>query len=146
MVVCGGYILYAGKISPPFYFRPIRPLTWGRIQNWANWKIYKEVCNQIEERANSRLGESISDPYRAKIRLGEFKAVYSILIIIKIHGRKSFIFPSNPYCNWKCFCNSLICWFLLHFFFPMLLLSWNRSVMMILKIFQYESAHIILSF
>ena len=26
-------ILYTGKISPPFYFRP---LTLGRIQNWAN--------------------------------------------------------------------------------------------------------------
>ena len=69
--------LYTGKISPPFYFRPFRPLAWGRIQNWANWKIYKEVCNKIEEEANSKLGESISDPYRAKIRLGEFKAVYS---------------------------------------------------------------------
>ena len=32
----------------------------------------------MEERANSRLGESVSDLYRAKIRLGEFKAVYCI--------------------------------------------------------------------
>ena len=36
--------------------------------------LYKE----IGERANSRLGESVSDLYRAKIRLVEFKAVYSI--------------------------------------------------------------------
>ena len=27
---------------------------------------------------NSRLGESVSDLYRVKIRLGKFKAVYSI--------------------------------------------------------------------
>ena len=30
--------------------------------------------------ANSRLGESVSGLYRAKIRLGEFKAVYRITI------------------------------------------------------------------
>ena len=30
---------------------------------------------------NSRLDESVSDLYRAKIRLGEFRAVYSIPII-----------------------------------------------------------------
>ena len=35
---------------------------------------------EIGEGANSRLGESVSDLFRAKIRLGEFKAVYSILI------------------------------------------------------------------
>ena len=29
--------------------------------------------------ANSRLGESVSNLYGAKIRLGEFKAVYSML-------------------------------------------------------------------
>ena len=37
-------ILYTGKISPPFYFRP---LTWGRILNWANWIIYKGICIKI---------------------------------------------------------------------------------------------------
>ena len=40
--------------------------------------IYKESCNKFGGRANSRLGESVSDLNRAKIRLGEFKAVYSI--------------------------------------------------------------------
>ena len=30
--------------------------------------------------ANSRLGESVSDLYRAKITLGKFKAVYSISV------------------------------------------------------------------
>ena len=72
------YILYTGKFSPPFYFRPFRPLTWGRIQNWANWIMYKGWCSRIEERANSRLGKSVLDLCRAKIRLDEFKAVYSM--------------------------------------------------------------------
>ena len=35
---------------------------------------------KMGEWANSRLGESVSDLHRAKIRLGEFKAVYSIYI------------------------------------------------------------------
>ena len=71
-------LLYTGKISPPFYFRPFRPLVWGRIQNRANWILHKGLYNKIGERANSRLGESVLDICRAKIRLGEFKAVYSI--------------------------------------------------------------------
>ena len=35
---------------------------------------------------NSRLGESVSDLYRAIIRLGEFKAVYSIecMVVFKL--------------------------------------------------------------
>ena len=37
-------IVYTGKILPPFYFRP---LTIGRIQNWANWIIYKGLCKEI---------------------------------------------------------------------------------------------------
>ena len=32
--------------------------------------------------ANSRRGESVSKPNGAKIRLGEFKAVYSITIVV----------------------------------------------------------------
>ena len=32
---------------------------------------------KIGDWANSRLGESVSDLFREKIRLGEFKAVYS---------------------------------------------------------------------
>ena len=31
---------------------------------------------KIDEGVNSRLGESVLDIYRTKIRLGEFKAVY----------------------------------------------------------------------
>ena len=39
---------------------------------------------QIVEWVNSRLGKSFSDFNRAKIRLGEFKAVYStVMYIIK---------------------------------------------------------------
>ena len=76
-----GNILYTGKISPPFYFRPFRLLTWGRIQNWANSIIYKGLCKKISEWANSRLGETVSDLHRAKIRLGKFKAVYSTTIV-----------------------------------------------------------------
>ena len=77
-------LLYTGKISPPFYFRPFRPLVWERIQNWANWIIHKLLYNKTQERANSRLDESVSDLCRAKIRLGEFKAVYSILDLVII--------------------------------------------------------------
>ena len=62
----------------PFYFRPFRPLPWRRFLNWANWIICKGLYRKIWERANSRLGVSVLDPYRAKIRLGEFKAVYSM--------------------------------------------------------------------
>ena len=37
----------------------------------------KGLCKKICEWVYSRLGESVSDLYRAKIRLGEFTAVYS---------------------------------------------------------------------
>ena len=37
----------------------------------------KDYVTKLERGANSRLGKSVSDLYRAKIRLGEFKAVYS---------------------------------------------------------------------
>ena len=68
-------LLYTGKISPPFYFHP---WVWGRIQNWVNWILHKRLYNEIGERANFRLGESVSDLCRAKIRLDKFKAVYRI--------------------------------------------------------------------
>ena len=54
-------ILYTGKFSPPFYFCPFHPLTWGWIKNWANWVIYKGLCKKIGEWGNSRLDESVSD-------------------------------------------------------------------------------------
>ena len=38
-------------------------------------------AGKIWRAANSRLGQSVSDLYRAKIRLSDFKAVYSILAI-----------------------------------------------------------------
>ena len=38
----------------------------------------KVYVGNIGEWANSRWGESISDPHREKIRLGDFKAVYSL--------------------------------------------------------------------
>ena len=37
----------------------------------------KGICKKIWEWANSRLGESLLHLFRAKVRLGEFKAVYS---------------------------------------------------------------------
>ena len=56
-----------------FYFSP--------FDMRANSKLgFKEFCNKIGEWANSRQGESVSDLCRAKIRLGESKAVYSILL------------------------------------------------------------------
>ena len=39
--------------------------------------MWKGLCKNIGDWAKSRLGESVSDLYRAKIRQGEFKAVYS---------------------------------------------------------------------
>ena len=62
----------------PVLFSPFSPSECGQIQNWANWNICKGLCEKIWEWANSRLGKSVLDLYRAKIRLGEFKAVYSI--------------------------------------------------------------------
>ena len=38
---------------------------------------YEGLCKKIGEWVNSRLGKSVLELYRAKIRLGEFKAVYS---------------------------------------------------------------------
>ena len=67
-------IQYTRKISPPFYFRP---LNWVQISNWANSIISKGLFKKIGEWANSRRGVSVSDPYRAKIRTGDFKAIYS---------------------------------------------------------------------
>ena len=60
-------------------FAPVlfSPFFWGQIQNWVSWIIHKGLYNKTRERANSRLGESVSDLCRAKIRLGKFKAVYS---------------------------------------------------------------------
>ena len=39
----------------------------------------KGLCKKTGEWANSRLGESVSDLSRSKIRLGEFKPVYSMI-------------------------------------------------------------------
>ena len=82
-------VTYTGKISPPFYFRPFRPISWGRIHNWANWIIYKGLCNNNWDWANSKLGQSVSDLHRAKIRLGEFKSVYSNLRYCMTLNRQS---------------------------------------------------------
>ena len=67
---------YTGKVLPSFNFRP---LIWGQIQNRANWIMYKGLCHKIGEWANSKEVELVSGLYRAKIRLGEFKAVYVVL-------------------------------------------------------------------
>ena len=72
-------ILYTGKNLSPFYICPFNPLTYGQNLNWANWIIWKALCKESEEWANSRLVESVSNLFKAKIRQGEFKAVYSML-------------------------------------------------------------------
>ena len=41
--------------------------------------MYKGLCKNIVEWANSRLGESLSDLQRAKLRLGEYKDVNSMI-------------------------------------------------------------------
>ena len=41
---------------------------------------HKELYHKIEERAISRLGNSVSYLCRAKIRVGKFKALYSMLV------------------------------------------------------------------
>ena len=71
------YCLYCiqGKIAPVLY-SPFSPSDLRANKKWANWVIYKWLYKKIGELANSRLGVSVSDLYRAKIRLGECK-VYS---------------------------------------------------------------------
>ena len=49
------------KNLPLFYFHPFHTRTWGRIQNYAKWIIYKGKCNHIGKRVNSRLRESVLD-------------------------------------------------------------------------------------
>ena len=65
---------------------------------------------KIVERANSRLGESVSDLYRTKIRLGEFKAVcsmYNQLFRKPIYGKTGRTQgslsedPGFEYCCWQ---------------------------------------------
>ena len=68
-------VLNIGKISPPFYFRP---LVVERIQNWANWILHKGLQDKNKGRAYSTLGDSVSHFHWSKIRQGKFKAVYSI--------------------------------------------------------------------
>ena len=66
------YCIQSGKISSRFIFAlwPEGEFKTGLIELHIKYHVRKlEV--------NSRLGESVSDLYRAKIRLGEFKAVYS---------------------------------------------------------------------
>ena len=82
------WILYTGKISPLFYFPPFRPLTWGGIFNWANWIICKGLCKKIGDRANSRLGKSYSDMFRAKIRLGDSQLYTAHLVLLKVHNEE----------------------------------------------------------
>ena len=53
--------MYTGKISPPFYFRP---LSWRRNLNLANWNICGGLWKKIWEWANSRPGKSVLDLYR----------------------------------------------------------------------------------
>ena len=65
------------ELSVPFNFCPFHPLVHGLIQNLANY-ITGYVCNEIGGWANSKLSESVLDLYRGKMRLGEFKAVYSM--------------------------------------------------------------------
>ena len=69
-----------GKFCPSFIFalfahRPEGEFKTGLI-------FYKGLYMKIWERVNLRQGESVKDLYRAEIRLGEIKAVYSIVLKI----------------------------------------------------------------
>ena len=41
-------VLYTGKISPPFYFRPFRPQIEGRIQNGANMFSFHSQLKELK--------------------------------------------------------------------------------------------------
>ena len=75
--------LYAGKISSQFFFRPFRPLSCGRILNWEN-SININLRIMYETWLE---GESASDLHRAKIRLGEFKTIYSSFTLTECTGK-----------------------------------------------------------
>ena len=69
----------------PVLFSPFSPSDLGANLKLGYLNIYKGICKKIGEWVNSRLGESVSDLHRAKIRLGEFKAVYSRFFHALIH-------------------------------------------------------------
>ena len=64
-------ILFTRKFSSPCYFY-LFPLRLGGVFKTGLIK-YKRWCKKMREWANTRLGKSVSDLLRAKIRLGEFK-------------------------------------------------------------------------
>ena len=57
-----------GKISTQFYFRHDKSANLKLVEK-SNLYMY----NKIQERANSRLGKSVSGLFRAKIRLCKFR-------------------------------------------------------------------------
>ena len=65
-----------GEISPLFYFRPFHPLVWGRIEFYIKDYIIELERRRIQEWANQ-----FQISVGRKLRLGEFKAVYSNLDI-----------------------------------------------------------------
>ena len=75
-----------GKYS--FHFTFAHFTLWYKGQSKTGWiELYMmEYVKQIDEWANSRLGKSVSDLNRAKIRLGKFKAVYSMAKTQPLHN------------------------------------------------------------
>ena len=64
-----------------FYFRP---LVWGEFKTWGIEFYVKDYIMKLKRgRGNSRQGESVSDLCRAKMRLGEFKAVYRLVMAFR---------------------------------------------------------------
>ena len=49
---CSRHTLNTVKISPPFYFHPH---SWGQIENWANWIIYKQIRRIVVPRPATNL-------------------------------------------------------------------------------------------
>ena len=64
-----------GKFRPCFIFA-----LWpeGKFKTGLIELCIKDIVKKLDSWANSRRGKSISDLYRAKIRLYKFKAVYII--------------------------------------------------------------------
>ena len=66
-----------GKFCPCFIFTLFVLLSNGEFKTWRIELYSKDYnYNKTRDRANSRLSESVSYLCRAKIRMGEFKAVY----------------------------------------------------------------------
>ena len=72
-------ILYTGKNCAPVL---IWPFDWKANFNWLNRIAHEGLHNKnrVGEFNMFKMCELVSDLYKAKMRLGEFEAVYSTII------------------------------------------------------------------